>query len=91
MSDTTGNILQNAKLKLRAVNLYYGAYYALGDITFDIPTCAITAIIGPSGCGKSSLLRLFNRMNDLIPGVRVEGGIFLNDDDIYEKNGCCKP
>ena len=74
---------QNTKLKLQAVNLYYGIYNALGDITFDIPACAITAIIGPSGCGKSSLLRLFNRMNDLIPGARVEGNIMLNDAAIY--------
>ena len=75
-----------AKLKLNAVNLYYGAHHALGDVTFDIPSCAITAIIGPSGCGKSSLLRLFNRMNDLIPGARVEGDLFLNDYQIYGKD-----
>jgi len=80
MNDTTQE--SNAKLKLEAVNLYYGAYHALGDLNFDIPACAITAIIGPSGCGKSSLLRLFNRMNDLIPGARVQGEIFLNDDEI---------
>jgi len=83
MNDTTLESSQNAKLKLQAVNLYYGSYHALGDLTFDIPACAITAIIGPSGCGKSSLLRLFNRMNDLIPGARVEGGLFLNDEAVY--------
>jgi len=75
-----------AKLRLQAVNLFYSNFHALGDVTFEIPECAITAIIGPSGCGKSSLLRLFNRMNDLIPGVRVEGDIFLNDEAIYGKN-----
>ena len=84
MSETACEF-QEAKLKLQSVNLYYGAYHALGDITFDIPACAITAIIGPSGCGKSTLLRIFNRMNDLIPGVRVEGGVFLNDEEIYGK------
>ena len=83
MNDTTRESRETTKLKLQAVNLYYGANHALGDITFDIPSCAITAIIGPSGCGKSSLLRLFNRMNDLIPGARVEGDIFLNNDPIY--------
>ena len=83
MKDKTRKSPENAKLKLQAVNLYYGAYHALGDLTFDIPSCAITAIIGPSGCGKSSLLRLFNRMNDLIPGVRVEGDLFLNEDTVY--------
>jgi len=86
MNETKNDSLQDAKLKLRAVNLYYGAYHALGDITFDIPSCAITAIIGPSGCGKSSLLRLFNRMNDLIPGVKVDGDIFLNEEPIYAES-----
>jgi phosphate transport system ATP-binding protein len=86
MNDTVIESQQNTKLKLQDVNLYYGAFHALGDVTFDVPSCSITAIIGPSGCGKSSLLRLFNRMNDLIPGVRVEGNIFLNDDMIYGKD-----
>jgi phosphate transport system ATP-binding protein len=52
----------------------------------DIPSCAITAIIGPSGCGKSSFLRLLNRMNDLIPGNRLEGSIQLDGESIYNKN-----
>ena len=83
MSETVIEPRENAKLNLHSVNLYYGTYHALGDLTFDIPACAITAIIGPSGCGKSTMLRLFNRMNDLIPGVRVEGDIFLNGTAIY--------
>ena len=74
------------KLKTSSLNLYYGDFHALGDITFDIPACAITAIIGPSGCGKSTLLRLFNRMNDLIPGVKIDGEAFLNDVPIYGKD-----
>ena len=65
--------------------MYYGSHHALGDINIDIPARAITAIIGPSGCGKSTFLRIFNRMNDLIPGARVEGEIYLNDVPIYEK------
>lgn len=76
---------QNAKLRTTNINLYYGAHHALRDISIDIPACAITAIIGPSGCGKSSFLRLFNRMNDLIPGARVEGEAFLNDAPVYAK------
>lgn len=76
---------KRAKLKTEAANLYYGSSRALRDVTMDIPECAITAIIGPSGCGKSSLLRLFNRMNDLIPGARVEGKILLDGVSIYEK------
>jgi len=76
----------SAKLRTQSVNLYYGTHHALGDITFDIPSCAITAIIGPSGCGKSTMLRLFNRMNDLIPSVSIDGEIFLNDVPIYDKD-----
>jgi phosphate transport system ATP-binding protein len=74
------------KLRTRALNLFYGQSRALGDISFEIPACAITAIIGPSGCGKSSLLRVFNRLNDLIPGARVEGEVFLDGDSVYQKN-----
>lgn len=72
------------KLRTDKVNLYYGSFQALRNITLDIPACAITAIIGPSGCGKSSLLRLFNRMNDLIPGARVEGNVELDGILIYD-------
>jgi phosphate transport system ATP-binding protein len=71
------------KLKVENVNLYYGSFQALRNITLDIPSCSITAIIGPSGCGKSSMLRLFNRMNDLIPGAKVEGNIELDGIGIY--------
>ena len=74
---------QKSKIKTHAINLYYGAFHALGDITMDVPECTITAIIGPSGCGKSSLLRLFNRMNDLIPNAKVEGEAYLDDVSIY--------
>jgi phosphate transport system ATP-binding protein len=83
MDGTTHEPRQSAKIKTRAVNLHYGAFHALGDITFEIPACAITAIIGPSGCGKSTLLRVFNRMNDLISGCRVEGEVILNDEPVY--------
>jgi len=76
---------QQVKLKTIAANLYYGSYHALRDVTMDIPACAITSIIGPSGCGKSSLLRMFNRMNDLIPGARVQGRILLDGASIYDR------
>ena len=72
------------KLKAENVNLYYGSFQCLRNVTLDIPSCAITAIIGPSGCGKSSLLRLFNRMNDLIPGVRIQGNVELDGIPIYD-------
>ena len=74
-----------AKLRAESANLYYNAFHALKDITVNIPQCAITAIIGPSGCGKSSFLRIFNRMNDLIPGARIEGSVFLNGIPLYDK------
>jgi phosphate transport system ATP-binding protein len=79
--------VDESKVKLRAkmVSLYYGSFQALRNISLEIPERAITAIIGPSGCGKSSFLRLFNRMNDLITGARVEGGVELDGIPIYDK------
>jgi phosphate transport system ATP-binding protein len=74
------------KIGADKVNLYYGGFQALRDITLEIPQCAITAIIGPSGCGKSSFLRLLNRMNDVINGVRVEGTLQLDGTSIYDKS-----
>jgi phosphate transport system ATP-binding protein len=73
------------KISTKDVNLYYGKFQALKGIDFDIRARVITAIIGPSGCGKSSLLRLLNRMNDLIPGARVEGEILLDGESIYRE------
>lgn len=75
-----------AKLKTEGVNLFYGTFQALRNITLGIPQRAITAVIGPSGCGKSSFLRLFNRMNDLIAGARVEGRVAIDGVSICEKD-----
>jgi phosphate transport system ATP-binding protein len=72
-------------LRAEGLRLYYGDFLALRDITLDVPEKAVTAIIGPSGSGKSSLLRIFNRMNDLIPGARVEGTVELSGVPIYDK------
>jgi len=74
------------KLAIRNLNLYYGDFQALRDISLEIPTCAITAIIGPSGCGKSSFIRVLNRMNDIINGARVEGDVQLDGIPIYDRN-----
>jgi len=71
------------KLKVRDFSVFYGDFQALRDITVDIPAHRITAIIGPSGCGKSTFLRAFNRMNDLIPNTRVQGRVFLDDQDLF--------
>lgn len=73
------------KLRTEKVSLFYGSFQALRNITLDVPERAITAIIGPSGCGKSSFLRLFNRMNDLIPEARVEGQVAIDGVPVYDK------
>jgi phosphate transport system ATP-binding protein len=71
------------KIEIRNYSLYYNSFQALRDLTIDIHANKITAIVGPSGCGKSTLLRSFNRMNELIPGVRVEGDILLDGQSIF--------
>jgi len=86
MDDTILQSRQRVKLETEAVSLYYGSFQALRNVTLDIRECTITSIIGPSGCGKSTLLRIFNRMNDMIPGVRVEGIVKLDGASIYDKN-----
>jgi phosphate transport system ATP-binding protein len=68
---------------LRNVSIYYGAFRAVRDITFDVKPRAITALIGPSGSGKSTLLRAVNRMNDLIPGTRLEGEVLYHGENLY--------
>jgi len=71
------------KLETKDFHLYYGSFHALKGISIRIPEHSIMAIIGPSGCGKSTLVRAFNRMNDLIPGVRTSGAVLLDGQDIY--------
>jgi phosphate transport system ATP-binding protein len=73
-----------AKLETRGLNLYYGRFHALKDVSLSVRPRSITAIIGPSGCGKSTLLRCFNRMNDLIEGVRIDGQVLLDGADIHD-------
>ncbi len=70
------------KLKVDSLSFFYGKTRALKDVTFDIPERRITAIIGPSGCGKTTLLRVFNRMYDLVPGARAQGSVMLDGSDI---------
>src|SRR3990170_7818028 len=72
-----------ASLEARKLELWYGQFQALRDISMVIPRNRITAIIGPSGCGKSSLLRCFNRMNDLIPGSKVKGEVLFDGRNVY--------
>src|SRR3954462_12011216 len=71
-----------SKISTKNVNVFYGAKQALFDVAIDIPANSVTALIGPSGCGKSTFLRCINRMNDTIPGCRVEGSIIVDDMDL---------
>ncbi len=70
-------------IAVQHLNLWYGDHQALHDITMDIPAHQITALIGPSGCGKSTFLKSINRMNDLIPGCRIEGTITYDGQNLY--------
>jgi len=76
MTDSTG-------LQARELNLFYGEVQALKNVDLEMPEKKITALIGPSGCGKSTFLRCFNRMNDMIEGVRIEGSVLVQGEDIY--------
>ena len=71
-------------LQAKDLNLWYGANQALHHITLDIPAHEITAFIGPSGCGKSTFLRTLNRMNDLIPSVKIQGEVDFHGKNIYD-------
>ena len=75
--------MEDIILSARELNLYYGENHALKDVKIDIPQREITALIGPSGCGKSTFLRTINRMNDLIPGVRITGSLTYRGEEIY--------
>lgn len=71
------------KLRVKDLNFYYGSTHALKNINLNVFENSVTAIIGPSGCGKSTFIRLLNRMNDLIPNIRMEGGVMLDGVDIF--------
>ena len=71
------------KIEIKDLDLYYGEFQALKDVTLSIEANNITAFIGPSGCGKSTLLKTLNRMNDLIEGCTIDGTVLLDGEDIY--------
>ena len=73
----------NSIIKVKDLCLWYGSTQALKNIDIDISEKSITALIGPSGCGKSTFLKTINRMNDLRPGVKITGGVFYKDTDIF--------
>ena len=71
-------------IEVKDLNLWYGTHHALHSVNVDIPAHEITALIGPSGCGKSTFLKTLNRMNDLVPGIRIEGLVSYGGQDIYD-------
>ncbi|MFV8319486.1 phosphate ABC transporter ATP-binding protein [Mycobacterium paragordonae] len=71
------------RLDLKEVNIYYGSFHAVADVTLSVLPRSVTAFIGPSGCGKTTVLRTLNRMHEVVPGGRVEGSVLLDDEDIY--------
>ncbi|MGL5714785.1 MAG: phosphate ABC transporter ATP-binding protein PstB [Paraclostridium sp.] len=81
---------KNIKLSINNLDLFYGEKQALKNISIDIKEKKVTALIGPSGCGKSTFLRTLNRMNDLIEGVKIEGNIEVDGEDIYKSEDVIK-
>jgi phosphate transport system ATP-binding protein len=75
----------NTKMQTKNLNFYYSKTIALKNVNLDIKERYITALIGPSGCGKSTFLRTLNRMNDIIPGARIDGEVILDNKNIYDK------
>lgn len=74
-----------SKISVRNLNLYYGDFQALKNISMEIEENQVTAFIGPSGCGKSTFLKCLNRMNDLVEGCKITGSVELDHVDIYSK------
>lgn len=77
--------MEKSKISVKDLNLHYGTNHALKNVSMEIRDREITAFIGPSGCGKSTFLKCINRMNDLVEGVRIEGQVLLDGEDIYDK------
>jgi phosphate transport system ATP-binding protein len=82
------NNQMTGKIKVRSseLNLFYGDFQALKNVSLEIPEMKVTALIGPSGCGKSTFLKTLNRMNDLIPNVTITGTLTIDNEDIYADN-----
>jgi phosphate transport system ATP-binding protein len=72
------------RLDLKDINIYYGSFHAVADVSLSVLPRSVTALIGPSGCGKTTVLRTLNRMHEVVPGAWVEGMVLLDDDDIYD-------
>ena len=77
--------MKKKTIEVKNLNLWYGSNHALKNISIDIPKNKVFSFIGPSGCGKSTFLRTMNRMNDMIPSCRIEGDIYIDNENIYSK------
>ena len=89
IADRTGEDASRAGdmiVELTGVSCYYGTFRAIRDVSMTVQRNRITALIGPSGCGKSTLLRTMNRMNDLVPGFRVDGSLVFEGKDIFDRS-----
>ena len=78
--------IDNPKMAAREINVFYGENHAIQDVSLDIGAHEVIAMIGPSGCGKSTFLKTLNRMNDIVPGCRVQGRVELDGEDIYGRS-----
>lgn len=85
MSTIVQEIALESMIKSKSLNVYYDQFRALKDISLELKKNTVTALIGPSGCGKSTFLRTLNRMNDLIPGFRIEGNVIYKDQNMYDQ------
>jgi phosphate transport system ATP-binding protein len=82
-TEATSDVIDDVAVRIEEASLWYGSKQAIENVSIDIPRNQITALIGPSGCGKSTLLRCINRMNELIPSVRFEGQVYVDDEPLY--------
>src|SRR6201995_2851419 len=73
------------RLDLKDVNIYYGSFHAVANVSMSVPPRSVTAFIGPSGCGKSTFLRSLNRMHEVIPGARGEGRVVVDGQSLYDQ------
>ena len=85
-TDDSAAARASKKFSVKDLNLHYGTFHALKNVSIDIDTNAITALIGPSGCGKSTFLKTLNRMNDFEEGIKIEGSVQLDGQEIYGKD-----
>ena len=78
-------MVNNVKIKIKSLNVWFGKKHVIKDVNMKIKPNAVTAVMGPSGCGKTTLIRAINRLNELIKGSKTTGQIFIDKEDVYNK------